>query len=109
MKNILLPLTVLLAFTAFSSWVVVERGYFGFLTLARDDAWGLQVLLDLVIACVLYARWMIRDARERGLPSAPYLVLMVFLGSIGALAYLVHRGVAARATGRTDRLGARTS
>jgi hypothetical protein len=79
-------------------WVTVTEGYFGFLTLARDEPWGLQVLLDVAIACFLYSMWMIRDARERKLPVAPYLVMMLFGGSLGALAYLVHRGVAATAT-----------
>jgi hypothetical protein len=95
MKKIAVPLVVLLAFSAFSLWVVATKGYFGFLTLARDEPWGLQVLLDVCIACVLYSTWMVRDARERKLPVAPYLVAMLFLGSIGALAYLVHRGLQA--------------
>ncbi|HUQ01362.1 MAG TPA: hypothetical protein VM261_02650 [Kofleriaceae bacterium] len=93
MKKIAIPLVVLLAFSAFSLWVVGTEGYFGFLTLARDEPWGMQVLLDVAIACFLYSTWMVRDAREQKLPVAPYLVAMLFLGSIGALAYLVHRGV----------------
>jgi hypothetical protein len=96
MKKLALPLIVLVAFSVFSSWVVVTEGYFGFLRLARDEPWGLQVLLDVAIACALYSTWMVRDARERRLPIAPYLVAMLFLGSIGALAYLVHRGLRAR-------------
>jgi hypothetical protein len=95
MKKIAIPLVVLLAFSAFSLWVVATKGYFGFLTLARDEPWGLQVLLDVAISCFLYSTWMVRDARERKLPVAPYLVAMLFLGSIGALAYLVHRGLRA--------------
>jgi hypothetical protein len=93
MKKIAIPLLVLLAFSAFSLWVVATEGYFGFLTLARDEPWGMQLLLDVAIACFLYSTWMVRDARERGLPVVPYLVAMLFLGSIGALAYLVHRGL----------------
>lgn len=95
MKTISLPLLVLVPFTAFSSWVVAQHGYLGFLTLAGREPWGLQVLLDLVIACVLVVQWMVRDARSRGLPSAPYVALTLFLGSIGPLAYLVHRGLRA--------------
>lgn len=95
MKKIAIPLLVLVVFSAFSLWVTAEKGYFGFLTLARDEPWGLQILLDLAIACFLYSMWMVKDARERKLPVAPYLVAMLFLGSIGALAYLVHRGLRA--------------
>jgi len=86
MKKILVPLVALCAFSAFSLWVVATEGYFGFLTLARDEPWGLQVLLDVAIACFLYAIWMVRDARERKLPVAPYLVMMLFGGSLGASA-----------------------
>lgn len=93
MKKVAIPLVVLLAFSAFSFWVVATEGYFGFLTLARDEPWGLQVLLDVAIACFLYSIWMVRDAREQKLPVAPYLLMMLFGGSIGALAYLVHRGI----------------
>ncbi|KAB2887442.1 MAG: DUF2834 domain-containing protein [Kofleriaceae bacterium] len=95
MKKIAIPLVALVAFSAFSLWVVAAEGYLGFLSLARDEPWGLQLLLDVAIACFLYSIWMVRDARERGLPVAPYLVMMLFGGSIGALAYLVHRGVRA--------------
>lgn len=95
MKKIAIPLLVLVAFSAFSLWVTATEGYVGFLTLARDEPWGLQLLLDVAIACFLYSTWMVRDARERKLPVAPYLVAMLFLGSIGALAYLVHRGLRA--------------
>lgn len=101
MKKILVPLVALCAFSAFSLWVVATEGYFGFLTLARDEPWGLQVLLDVAIACFLYSIWMVRDARERKLPVAPYLVMMLFGGSLGALAYLVHRGVRAVAEKKT--------
>ena len=93
MKHVALPLIVLVAFTAFSLWVTATEGYLGFLILARDEPWGLQVLLDVAIACVLYSTWMVRDARTRDLPVKPYLAAMLFLGSIGALAYLVHRGL----------------
>lgn len=93
-KNIAVPLTVLILFTAISLWLVAGESPIGFLTLARDEPWGAQVLLDLVIACSLFVGFMRRDARARGLPFLPYLVLILLMGSIGALAYLVHRGVA---------------
>ena len=94
-KNIAVPLTVLLVFTAISLWLVAGESPIGFLTLARDEPCGAQVLLDLVIACSLFVGFMRRDARARGLPFLPYLVLILLMGSIGALAYLVHRGLRA--------------
>jgi hypothetical protein len=90
----LLPLLVLVPFTIFSLEVTYTHGYFGFLTLAGREPWALQMLLDLVIAFFLVGTWIRKDAKERGLPSTPYLVATLFLGSIGALAYLVHRAFA---------------
>jgi hypothetical protein len=85
---------ILAAFTAFSLWVVAGRGYFGFLTLARDEPWGLQVLLDLVIACSFGLGWLAQDARKRGITSWPYFIVTPFVGSMSLLAYVIHRGFA---------------
>ena len=100
MKKIL-PILVLLPFTVFSVEVILAKGYFGFLSVAAQEPWGMQMLLDLAIALFLVGAWIRNDARDRGLPSLPYLLLLPFLGSIGALAYLVHRAFAAPATPAT--------
>ncbi|MEZ4362041.1 MAG: hypothetical protein R3B48_17775 [Kofleriaceae bacterium] len=88
---------VLLAFTAFSLWVCAVDGPLGFLSLVRREPWGLQLLLDLAIAAYLTLTWMVRDARQRGIRAWPYVLATTFIGSIGLLSYLVHRGLAARA------------
>jgi hypothetical protein len=85
---------VLLPFVAYSTWVVIDRGYFGFLRLAAAEPWGMQILVDLVIALSLFAGWMFRDARQRGLTAWPYFVATLALGSVGALAYLIRRELA---------------
>jgi hypothetical protein len=36
-----------------------------------------------------------RDAKKHGIPALPYVVMLPFLGSIGALFYLVHRSIRA--------------
>lgn len=82
---------VLVAFSVFSTVVVMNHGYTGFIDLAMREQWGMQVLLDLVIALTLFLSWMIPDARARGIAALPYLLLTLTLGSIGALSYLVHR------------------
>jgi len=85
-----------LAFSVFSTFVVLEHGYLGFIhevMLASD--WGLQVFLDLCIALFLFTSWMLKDAKARSIPVWPYLLATLGLGSIGALAYLVHREAAA--------------
>jgi len=84
---------ILVPFTAFSLWVVARYGYTGFLTLAGREPWALQILLDLVIACAFGIGWMAGDARKRGIAAWPYVVMTIFLGSIGILSYVVRRGV----------------
>jgi hypothetical protein len=84
---------VLAGFGAFSIWVVATQGYFGFLGLAGREPWGLQMLLDLVIALSVAFGWMRSDARRRGIATWPFLIATIVLGSIGILAYCVRRGV----------------
>jgi hypothetical protein len=90
MKKVL-PLLVLVPFTLWSSMIVFEHGYLGFLTVAMREPWAMQVLVDLAISCVLLGSFIVRDARKHGISPLPYLVVMFFLGSIGSLAYFVRR------------------
>jgi hypothetical protein len=87
---------VLAAFGAFSVWVIAGHGYFGFLSLAGREPWGLQMLLDVMIACAIGIAWMIGDARKHAIKTWPYVVTTLVLGSIGLLAYVVRRGLGAR-------------
>lgn len=82
---------VLLAFTAYTGVIVASHGYTGFLELAVSEPWAGQMFVDLVIALLLFAIWMRADAAREGIPFWPYLAAILTLGSIGALAYLVHR------------------
>ena len=89
--RLFLLIAVFAAFSIHTAEVVLAQGYFGFLELAMNSAWGTQVFLDLCIALALFAVWMVPDARERRIPVWPYFVAIVTTGSIGALAYLIHR------------------
>jgi len=94
--RISLPLLILLAFGTFSAELVRADGYTGFLTVAAREKWALQMLLDVGIACTVAGfLWLVPDAKKRGIPAWPYLVATLFLGSVGLLAYLVHREVKA--------------
>ncbi len=97
----LLPALVLFPFSAWSTMIAVQQGYFGFLHAAGREPWAMQMLFDLSIALFLVSSWMRRDARERGLPFLPYAVATVLLGSIGPLAYLVHRALRAAGAEQT--------
>lgn len=92
-RTALLAVAVLVPFTVYSLWVVAGHGYTGFLTLAMREPWGLQLLLDLTIACTFGIVWMRADARRRGLTSWPFIPAVVTLGSVGLLGYLVWRGL----------------
>jgi protein-S-isoprenylcysteine O-methyltransferase Ste14 len=84
-------LVALISFSAYTLVVVADRGYTGFITLAWQEPWGGQMFVDLVIALTLFLGWMLLDARRLEIPTWPYIALIFTTGSIGALAYLVHR------------------
>ena len=86
-------LALFLAFTIYTALVVLDHGYTGFIDLALAGGWGAQVFIDLCIALLLFMIWMVPDARERGIPFFPYVLAILTTGSVGALAYLVHRTV----------------
>lgn len=97
-----LVLAVLLPFALYSTYVVYEFGYINIFT-SHFNVVGMQVLIDLVIACTLAMVWMWRDAAATGRNVWPFIITTLFLGSIGPLAYLLlapqPHGVAARAHG----------
>lgn len=102
-RRLLIGVTVLVAFVAFSLWVAATHGPLGFLALARDEPWALQLLIDLVIGCSFGLGWMWRDARSRGIGCAPFVALTLVCGSIGLLAYFVRRELATSAGGPGSR------
>jgi hypothetical protein len=96
-RTALVATAILIPFTIYSLWVVAGFGYTGFLSLAAREPWGMQMLLDLVIACSFATGWMFADAKKHALPK-PWLFLIVtlFLGSIGLLSYAIYRAVFTR-------------
>ena len=81
-------LAILLPFTLYSSYVLVEVGYLGLLQSHMHLA-GYQVFIDLVIVCTLAMVWMWRDAATTGRTVWPYLITTLVLGSIGPMLYLL--------------------
>jgi len=84
-------IAVFAAFSIYTVIVIMNHGYTGFLELALTGGWGAQVFIDLCIALILFTLWMVPDAREHGIPAWPYFLAILTTGSVGALAYLVHR------------------
>ena len=96
-RKTIIAAVVLLSFSAYSLWVVAGHGYTGFLALAWREPWGMQMLLDLVIACSFGINWMIANAKRHAITTWPFVVTTIFLGSVGLLAYVVARGLTRRA------------
>ncbi len=82
---------VLLAFLGFTTSVVSDYGYVGFFRELLASSVGIQAFTDLVIALSLVLLWMRTDAKANGLPFGPYLAVTLVIGSVGPLAYLLHR------------------
>ena len=102
---------VLADFVGLTAYAVYSEGYFAFLNIAQEFAttniWGSQILVDFLIALTVALGWVIADARKRDLVYWPFVVLTLTLGSIGPLAYLIHRervteAVTKRVTGQTE-------
>jgi hypothetical protein len=101
-----LAAAVLVAFTAYTLWVIATFGLGGFLGWVFHNAATLQVFFDLCIALTLALLAITADARRRGAASWPYWILTLLTGSIGALAYWAIHGtdpVAARTSGEPRR------
>ena len=90
MRTLLLAL-ILLAFGAYSIYVMWDFGYLGIWRAGFANAAALQILLDLVITCLLISSWMIGDARAKGLKAWPFVGVTLAAGSFGPLLYLLYR------------------
>ncbi len=90
-KRQLLLALVLADFLALNAYVIYQYGYIGFFALVLANSATVAALVDLTIALSLITWWMVRDARDRGITWLPYVLLTLTLGSVGPLAYLIHR------------------
>jgi Terpene cyclase DEP1 len=91
MTRLVVLALVFLDFAAFSVYAVDRFGYLGLFEQVFANVATLQIGVDLVIALGLVSLWMWSDAAERGLPFWPYAAVTLAVGSLGPLAYLIHR------------------
>lgn len=92
----LVPVLLLVGFSALTAEVVLHDGYTEWLRIAFANRSAGLLLVDLTIALSMVVGWMIKDARARGATVWPFAVLTVLLGSVGPLAYLVVRSTSHR-------------
>jgi len=83
--------TLFAAFTAYTLLVAAQHGALGFLAVPAAGGWSLQVTLDLVFALSAFLTLAAADARKHGIALWPYIPATLILGSVGMLAYFVHR------------------
>lgn len=88
-RPIVLPTAIL--FTVYSLWVVAQQGYTGFLTLAWEEPWAMQMLLDLSISLFAVVTALVIDARRRKVAAWPWVLGTLLLGSVAPLWYLALR------------------
>lgn len=88
MNKRMLAMTLLIPFSALTAYVVFKVGYIGIFDYQRHSPAGWQVLADLVIACILCLSWLIPEAKRNGRNAVPFVVITLFLGSVGPLLYI---------------------
>jgi hypothetical protein len=86
-------LIVVGAFGLLTALALMDVGYLGIFEPHFRSWGGAQVFVDLAILAVLACVWMIDDARERGLPAWPFILITLLAGSFGPLLYLVTREI----------------
>ena len=103
--RLILWVTLWCLFFGYSIGIVVTDGVGGIAALFEGNPWKAQVFFDLCIMLGLFLGWMWKDAREQGIPALPYLLLGAFTGSVGALAYLIHRAAKQVTAGQAAKRG----
>lgn len=90
-----LALVVLLSLVAaFDLYVVRQCGYWSVFP-PFEHLYASQIFVDLCVCLGLISVWMVLDWRKQGRPLigvVPFLLAIVFLGSLGPLLYLLLRG-----------------
>ena len=98
MKKLALPLITLLAFSAYTLFVMAhaEQSLLQFGIQLMSSADTAQVVIDLYILATLACIWMYQDGRARGKSLGyllPFFALTALFVSAGPLLYLVLKAI----------------
>lgn len=85
-KTWLVPAALSLVYLLFSLVAVVTEGPLGFWPNHSQSLWGNQVWLDLLLAVGVAWAFVVPEAKTLGMRPLPWLVGILFSGSIGLLA-----------------------
>jgi uncharacterized MAPEG superfamily protein len=98
MRKLALPLLTLLAFSAYTLYVMLHAQQsllqFGMQLMSSADT--AQVVIDLYILAALACIWMYRDGHARGKSLAyllPFFALTALFVSVGPLLYLALKAI----------------
>ena len=89
---------VLAGFSALTFHAIASYGYVGYFEALLSNLASIHLGADAFIALTLVFVWMSVDARERRLPFWRYAAAGLLFGSVGPLAYLIHRELRAQRT-----------
>ena len=92
--RLVLLLVTLALFGAYSVWLLLDVGYIAIWKAGFANPSSLQILMDLVIACLIISSWMIGDAKARGVSVWPWIIAVLTTGTLAILVYLVVRELA---------------
>jgi hypothetical protein len=81
---------VWLGFAALTVIMFIRDGSAVF-SMPFDSMTNMVATIDLLIELALVSTWIYFDARRRGTSAIPFIVMTVFLGSLGPLTYLFFR------------------
>lgn len=84
----ILAIGLLIPFLLLTLYAVQQVGYIGIFDYHRHSPAGWQVFTDLVIALLLVLIWLVPNAKDSGRNPWPWVIMTLFLGSIGPLMYL---------------------
>jgi cytochrome bd-type quinol oxidase subunit 2 len=82
-------LVVLVLFSMLTGAAILQDGLINIFKNQLLTYGGIQVLIDLVIACVLILIWMRSDAKKNNRAFWPWAILTLAIGSFGPLLYLL--------------------
>ena len=80
---------VFIAFGAFSTYAMLQVGYFGIWQAGMASIGAWQALLDLVIMSLIALLFIWRDAQRAGRSFWPFAAITLAAGSFGPLLYLL--------------------
>ncbi len=87
----LLVLFALVDFTVLTILALWHEGIQGLIQVCSGNLMGAALTADLCISLTLVSTVLYRDARKHGRNPLPFLILTLFVGSIGPLLYLLLR------------------